>query len=108
MAYDGDEKQFTKVEPGDTRLLRRARELVAEGWCQRAFGKQISGKQHFCMSGGVMNANIELQLCGAAEREALHRLQALIPGRVGITYFNDAPGRTKEEVLAVFDKAIGE
>lgn len=90
-----------------------ARELLAEaarlierhGWIQRKYGKPETG---FCMLGAVeevwWSTGSENR---TASLEELDRAYGLLKLRVpaGPVIFNDAPGRTKEEVLAVLREA---
>ena len=101
-------------------ILVEARELIDKrGWCQFQFAKRDphsnGGIQRiasfkvfgnaFCPLGAIMAAG------GAGEGGVTLAKQALavaagLSGDGHIPGWNDRPGRTKAEVLAVFDKAI--
>lgn len=77
-------------------VLREARELlVRDGWCQ---GEYRAGNGRLCLVGAVFSAT-------PYPASALGRLEAIQSGALG---WNDAPGRTVDEVLALLDRAIGE
>lgn len=97
-------------------LLASARELVRLGWTRGASARDVSGKQvnlrsksacKFCMSGALDRASADSIMHGGNEeaRLARHHL-ASATGSEGIARFNDAPGRTLEQVLRTFDAAI--
>lgn len=96
MPLDGSEFNFEIDET--TKLLMAARERIERGWCQGA-GRSREG---VCAI---------VALADAAEpddREAFtaaHLLMSRIVGG-GLSDWNDAPGRTKEEILVAFDRAI--
>lgn len=96
-------------------ILKGARALVEQGWCQRAYARDESGAPvapteakavEFCATGAIVKASIG-QTDGAFGA-AIERLQAALGIAEGITFWNDNCRRTKEEVLAAFDRAIGE
>ena len=88
--------------------LTRARELVSNGWVQHNSVKIIEGKSHFCMTGACFRASIEVSKTifndALGDRAVLALQQSL--GQGSVVSYNDTTGRTKAEVLAVFDKAI--
>jgi hypothetical protein len=106
VAYDGDIKQFTVVDDEVAGVLRQSRELVANGWHRGWTRKLIGDKYHFCALGAMTEAWWSAR-DRVALSDVLSRFHAALPPGFGVAGFNDAPGRTKEEVLAVFDKAIG-
>lgn len=81
--------------------LTEARNLVAAGWTQGRFRKPGSPVS-FCASGalyevvGIFDSDLV--------RKALER--ALPEGYEYLVDFNDEPGRTQAEVVALFDLAI--
>jgi len=93
-------------------ILKGAKALLeTKGWTQGAYARGKSGrvvKQPrnavcFCGIGAISVAaggNTDDDL-GYDAYKALERIVGS-----GFPHYNDAPGRTKEEVLAVFDKAI--
>lgn len=96
-------------------LLREARELIAQGWTQHAFARDAQGEicaaseavaTCWCIRGAVRRVCLtgessESPLWG----KVLHTLSTTL-GRGGLAEWNDAPERTKEEVLSLFDRAI--
>lgn len=94
--------------------LRAARELIAKpgGWTQEFFARNASGERTnkfgpdavcFCAYGAIDRA------AGHSFSEADRRfMEALFDatGRDDVADWNDAPGRTQAEVVALFDKAI--
>lgn len=106
-------------EPTSVDILRQARALISPpgAWCQAAFARGKSGRAvrpdspnavSFCLLGAFRRVQgFGLPMEGAARR----LLRAQIPadqqreeGDLGL--WNDAPGRTQAEVLALFDLAI--
>lgn len=88
-------------------VLRKARARVARGWCQRDLAKTKGGRScnptdkeaaRFCAYGA-------LDSLGYDTADATLVLRTFVP-RGHIASFNDAPGRKKSEVVALFDKAI--
>ena len=88
-------------------MLKRSRERIARGWCQDSYAEDKEGRRTsplsnfacaWCMMGALRPEGIE---CMAAEPF----LRRLVPHHA-LAQFNDAPGRTQAEVLAVYDKAI--
>ena len=100
-------KQFEiATEPPAKRVLRKARELIESGWCQ---GRPHNGlRTKRCASQAIFDATpyhvdglADVRLAESAELYFIHAI-----GGEGIPGWNDAPYRTKEEVLAAFDRAI--
>lgn len=101
---------FTREIPEDAKLLMRAREIVAERWCQ---GHLLEGHRR-CAIGAIY----EVAGCLKGERHAawvhvtpgsaITRLElklTLVMSRPdSVAAFNDRS--THEEVLELFDKAI--
>ncbi len=86
-------------------VLKEARTLISKGWTRGHYAH----KNSYCMVGAVMHVcagRDERQLACRASKEAL--MGCLPKGYLDLVMFNDTPDRTKEEVLAVFDKAIAE
>ncbi len=80
-------------------LLAEGRRKIEAGWCQ---GK-IRERGAVCMMGALRSQNF------ATIKAAEARLRKVIlrAGFArGIVEFNDFPGRTKGQVLAIFDAAI--
>jgi hypothetical protein len=95
-------------------ILVEARDLIEKGWCQGDGARGATGKVVrpldpdavcFCAVGAID------RVCEGDDllrEEAWHRLRLGIFGdiRGPIVKWNDAPERTKPEVLAAFQKAI--
>ena len=100
-------------------ILVEARELIDKrGWCQFQFAKRdphshggiqriasfkVFGKA-FCPLGAIMAVG-DRHGGGVLAKHAL-ALAAGLSSAGHVPVWNDRPGRTKAEVLAVFDKAI--
>lgn len=102
MPLDGTNYQ-TEQQDEVLALLRRARERVAKGWCQ---GEAESVDGGVCMLGAIHD------ICRGHQtnqwmlrRDAWLLLCEPLPHRDGVIY-NDAPGRTQAEIVALFDRAI--
>ncbi len=88
--------------------------LKPEQWTQGALWRDKNGgslmvKEEnatcFCMMGAMLTVChnvVDDKLRWKAE----DILSDILPSRDGIAHYNDTPGRTHEEVLAMFDKAI--
>lgn len=102
-------------------LLKKARTYVVQGWCVGAPAKTLSGMichaKHpdavsWCALGALwaplpdFNASIlEATNSQRLITEACNILKAL-SGEEEIFDYNDAPGRTKEDILELLDQAI--
>ncbi len=90
-------------------LVEARRILENVGWCQGTYARDENsvailtddpGACQFCVMGALYFASDDSDV----EEEARALLNTVVEG--SIVAYNDAPGRTKEEVLAVFDLAI--
>lgn len=97
-----------------TELLTEARALIAQGWTQHYTARDAAGdpvptnKQEacsFCAVGALMAVG-RPQDFEASLHAAAVLLAALPEPFTSIVDFNDAKGRTQDEVLALFDLAI--
>ena len=96
-------------------VLKRARAKIAQGWTQNAVARGAAGfpvlsfsrdARCWCAMGAV--------LAVTSEGDGLQRLRAALPQSArtdndawhDVSVFNDHPGRTQAEVLALFDRAI--
>lgn len=97
-------------------VLRKARELIArpEGWTKRANARDARGgivgvgsgrATCFCAVGALWHADAPNFHSVRALRDAL---ESVLPAGVAIEIeaFNDDPGTTHADVLALFDRAI--
>lgn len=92
--------------------LITARAKVETGWCQGTAARDKRGNHvsaqsldatQFCILGAVSAARPANSVPVIAE---LYRTLNHEEYQGALSGFNDAPGRTQEEVLALFDKAI--
>ena len=91
--------------------LIKARSFIERGWTQGTYARNANGQPTLCTGPDAV-----AWCMGGACKIAVgyNSLFACLPLRVAlgsvvkseVPPYNDAPGRTKEEVLAVFDKAI--
>lgn len=93
-------------------VLTAARAKIAQGWTQGACARDVDGDEVlqsseratcWCASGAVYAT------CSGdrfAASDAFDSLERLVPTRLGIAGYNDAPERTHADVLALMDRAI--
>lgn len=100
-------------------LLRRARSYVARGWCQGANAKDGNSTSvphdsanavSWCVIGAERRASLDLlgtdrRFVDTGSCDAC-ALLAAVAGCEDTAEWNDAPGRTQEEVLEAYDAAI--
>lgn len=94
-------------------ILKAAKkQIVDKGWTQGAYARTASGRQigaHagaaacFCAIGACQSVHDDYH---AAHYEAIRLLRLQTLNDSDIPTWNDHPDRTKEEVIAAFDKAI--
>lgn len=96
-------------------VLEKAAALVAEGWCQHAWARNATGETvyvwseatHVCLMGAIWKASNLVDsryLPDGPSCEAL-RLVAQVIGTHSLGVWNDDPGRTQSEVVAVLRSA---
>ena len=102
-----DDHNITVLE-----VLVRARANVKKGWCQESSAKDTYGFSvaywqpeacFWCIMGAIWKA------CGSIDAIHGEKAEAVIRDILDekyISQWNDKPGRTKQEVLDLFDKAI--
>lgn len=104
-------------------ILTEAREyLITDGWVQKTFSDDDN--KRVCAIGAIRKAVVIEQV--DAEKMLLRALEVIDPGAIqrsapvpllpnelvplsiweSIARWNDQPGRTKEEVIALYDQAI--
>jgi hypothetical protein len=98
-------------------ILEEAQKLVMAGWTQGAWARDnqglpvkylVNGNKAvcFCTLGAIYH-NIESGDDGAQiGEETQSRFKEAISSKQNIVRWNDAPERTREEVVAAFDRAI--
>lgn len=92
-------------------ILAEARRLIDEvGWCQGTFEKHgPNGVVGYCQSGARCEARRRLGSDSDSYWVAFDVSRVAFQNAVGrrdLFEFNDAPERTKQEVLAAFDRAM--
>jgi len=89
--------------------LQRAKQYIEQGWTQKANARMADGKEvnslapeavSWC-AGGAINKAMRCY----EDYETCWVFRAVVPNQ-DIVAWNDAPERTKEEVLAKFDEVI--
>lgn len=83
-------------------LLQEARALIERGWCQGEF--QI--EEQYCVIGAIETAREKYSARTGITAQKVLWLHS--GGGCSLPNWNDQPGRTKEEVLALFDRALTE
>jgi len=96
MPFDGKNRTISPL----TRILVDGRQRLDQGWCQHRARQRDSA----CMIGSLVISDYEEFV--AAERLLLDAIVALGHAQSSIAEFNDAPERTKQQVLQVYDHAI--
>lgn len=91
------------VSPAD--VLRRAADLVDEGWCQgRSHIKSADGGDRYCAAGAIQKVALSADIGWHAEERVIDILRGRIGGRTvsrwNIPRWNDEPGQTAEAVSA--------
>ena len=85
-------------------ILRKAKNILeVRGWCQDQFCDWETGS--YCMIGALCRAHAMANGSGSLYEDVEDRLMGAIHSN-DIPMWNDIQGRTKEEVLAAFDRAI--
>ncbi len=83
--------------------LLRGRARIAAGWCQN--GWHYRGK--YCAVGAI---SLDAKNWGISGQMLFARdwLERALPscGARGLIHYNDAPGRTQADILALYDRAI--
>lgn len=91
--------------------LQAARDLLdANEWCQGRYTRPCEDdpdKTGFCALGALIHSNIGGRGYSAARLALLEALPLDDSPRQHVAEWNDTPGRTKNEVLALYDRAIG-
>lgn len=96
-------------------VLKAARERVARGWTQHAHARLSTGQPtrsndsaaaSWCAVGALGDGHDDsIETCATCAAET-RLVIAAGAERFGLVGWNDASGRTQEEVLQAFDKAI--
>jgi hypothetical protein len=104
-----------------SQILQEARALVAQGWCQGPYTTVRAGQRCYCTVGAlleVLNGEVrsdqqmDSRLFSLVQWRSFRALteaaRRLSLGYQGAIAYNEAPGRSQEEVLALFDEALTE
>jgi hypothetical protein len=81
-------------------MLVDARQQLDQGWCQHRTRQRGSA----CMIGSLSVSDYDVFV--DAERLLLDAIRDLGHLHASVAAFNDAPARTKHQVLQVYDRAI--
>lgn len=89
-------------------FLSRVRGRVEAGWCQGSFKRNVGGRDEYCLSGACSQEHTNSPGSFGVYSDSWHLLVRACndAGYRDILNFNDAVGRTKEEVLALIDGVI--
>lgn len=92
-----------------TTVLARAYELLEQGWCQHRYRVILEGYTSYCLSGAIYAAgNSDSEECITVTDEIRTAVDQIVRtlGTSFIATWNDTPGRTQKEVLALVKDAI--
>jgi len=96
----------------EIRALKDAVVLLEKGWTQGAYRKMLNGKDCYCLSGAVLfaagNTGLSINAWGLVHNLStwIRTKQGTPAGTPPTVYFNDTPGRTQEEVIAILKEFI--
>ena len=92
----------------DVKILRAAREKISApgAWTQRITARNALGQSTQSRSSDAVCWCARGALWAVSDDSDSPVEWLTAAADVGLIYFNDTPGRTQAEVLAVFDKAI--
>lgn len=94
------------------KVLRTALKRVSKGWTQTRWHERKDGQSYVCLEGAIFGfCSLADENMTTAQREArdvcLDVIKDRYDGRyISIPLFNDAAGRTKEEVMEVIKLGI--
>ena len=95
-------RQFRQIEE-NVRVYRRARAYIEAGWIQKHPTKLVGSTMHRCASRAIETAAMSEGVVSIGPLE--HFRQTICPDEA-IWQWNDAPERTKEDVLSALDTVI--
>jgi hypothetical protein len=97
-------KQF-ETETDTVKALRRAREMIEAGWCQKIASIVKDDRHDRCAATAINDACAEIgRPLMMSPRKYFYRSIGCLNNDV--PRWNDDEYRTKEDVLAAFDRAI--
>lgn len=83
-------------------LFRAAEYIRHNGWCQGI----VQAGDRVCLVGSLyVGLGLKVSGCNILKIEPLFQKVAKAHGKYDLAEWNDAPGRTKEEVIALLEKA---
>lgn len=108
------------IEDRVLKMLQRARDWVARGWCQGVYAKTACSVSppitdltlpditKVCSVGAIAVARTELQEVETIGDECYRRIAKALPAdeKGGLTGYNDAYGRTQQDILRLYGRAI--
>ena len=97
MPFDGS--KYVTASPV-TQMLMEARQQVEQGWCQHSMRQ----RGFVCMIGALDVVDYSQFI--DAEALLLEAIRSLGHAHSSVAAFNDDLGRTKNQVLKVYDRAI--
>lgn len=95
------------MSPEAREVLLAARAIIEDRWCQGTVRRELpDGTTQHCIVGAIWQAAPTSR--AASARGAVEGLLSLRAGvSLGALHtWNDKPGRTRDEVLALFDSAL--
>lgn len=108
MSWERKEEKMTELQEKVAQIFNRAAEILeTRGWCQHYMAVDSNGNpvcfdderaSAFCMNAAIILAEHELE-SGFEECNEGYRVRCAHLHE-GSVWYNDAPGRTKEEVIA--------
>lgn len=89
------------MTPDARRIIARAADILEQqGWCQDVLKREVNGKTCYCTLGALIAAVDEATPFAEVNPYVNNVEDYLGPGSC-ISIWNDAPGRTQAEVVAV-------
>jgi hypothetical protein len=86
--------------------LTEARALIAQGWCQGDYYEDSDCGTKYCAVGAIRAAAEDQSYFYCLDYLGQTLAFMIGSGRYNVPNWNDAPGRTQQEVLALYDRAI--
>lgn len=95
------------IEAQAKQILIEATKLIEQGWCQKRYTITQKGIIHYCSIGAVLFAQRDLNFGYSNQLTNIvyEKLWEALGERINVSEWNDAPERTKEEVVNLFKKA---
>lgn len=89
-----------------TEVLQDIRGRIEGGWTQGRYSVERDGKTCYCLFGAFLAAIPEKDEAWAPVINILTNTLKATTGELMMVKFNDAPGRTQQEVLDFLDRTI--